>query len=579
MDHDIIKTAAAARALAKDLKRCPTVAWDTETDGLDWIRGHMFWMQFSDGKKAWLVDIRKVDPLIFKSLLEGEGIKIIHNSAFDAAWVKREFGINVRNIIDTRYQEQMILGIALPRGLKKAEREMYEPLFSASLKWCLKRRGWADKMIFTPFFKDVEPDAEQIEYMVRDVEFLHALAQDQHCKIEAMGLQNVQILENEICEVVVEMMNNGFGIDKEGWLKYAQSEERIVNRASRKLKKIADINWGSWQQFCNYFGVHRTDDLAGYQYRSDRTPQQHEAYELFSAIRDGHVKNTTTYGVDWITNHVHRGLVRCQYTQMVNTSRFSCDNPNLQNIPAETKHRSFMIPGHGKNNVFIAADFSSQEMAIMAVGAQEQGWLECLRKGDDLHGKIASEILSDWDSYDEAEKKRQRKIVKIINFSIAYGAGTATIAERAGVDEDTIVTRLSAMKRKYPALFNWLNTNGKKAKVTWESYSMPPFNRYRSLVMETEGWRRVNIGKNNPVQATAADLSKLAMYLMWQKIKGGLKAWFIHMLHDELIIECHQKDAGKVSAVLVACMNQACIEILGEPLSNPEVKIKTNWSK
>jgi len=580
MDHDIIRTAAAARALAKDLKRCPTVSWDTETDGLDWIRGHMFWMQFSDGKKAWLVDIRKVDAKIFKPLLEGDGIKIIHNSAFDAAWVKREFDINVRNIIDTRYQEQMILGIALPRGLKKAERELYEPLYSASLKWCLKRRGWADKMIFTPFFKDKEPDAEQIEYMVRDVEFLHDLAQDQHCKIEAMGLQNVQILENEICEVVVEMMNNGFGIDKDGWLKYAQSEERIVKKASKKLKAIADINWGSWQQFCNYFGVHRTDDLAGYQYRSDRTPQQHEAYELFSAIRDGHVKNTTTYGVDWITKHVHRGLVRCQYTQMVNTARFSCDNPNLQNIPAETKHRLYMVPGHGKNNVFVDADFSGQEMAIMAVGAQEATWLECLRSGGDLHSMVASDIVTGWNELDPAEQKRQRKIVKIINFSIAYGAGTATIAERAGVDEDTIIDRLEAMEAKYPTLFTWLEANGNESKKTFASFSFKPFQRYRSLAMETKGWRRVNIGKNNPVQMTAADMTKMAMFLVWQEIKeNGLPALFIHQLHDQLILECKKRDSKRVSDTLVRCMNEACILILEEPLSNPEVKITTNWSK
>ena len=249
MDHDIIRTAAAARALAKDLKRCPTVSWDTETDGLDWIRGHMFWMQFSDGKKAWLVDIRKVDPLIFKSLLEGESTKIIHNSAFDAAWVKREFGINVRNIIDTRYQEQIWLGVALPRTLTKTEKDTFEKKFSVSLKWCLKRRGWADKLEFSPFFADKEPDEEQIIYMVRDVEFLHDLAQDQYCKIEAMGLQNVQILENKICEVTVEMMNNGFGIDEEGWRNYAREEEKLVDKAKQQLNEIADINWGSWQQY------------------------------------------------------------------------------------------------------------------------------------------------------------------------------------------------------------------------------------------------------------------------------------------------------------------------------------------
>jgi len=239
-----------------------------------------------------------------------------------------------------------------------------------------------------------------------------------------------------------------------------------------------------------------------------------------------------------------------------------------------------MVPGHGKNNVFVDADFSGQEMAIMAVGAQEATWLECLRSGGDLHSMVASDIVTGWNELDPAEQKRQRKIVKIINFSIAYGAGTATIAERAGVDEDTIIDRLEAMEAKYPTLFTWLEANGNESKKTFASFSFKPFQRYRSLAMETKGWRRVNIGKNNPVQMTAADMTKMAMFLVWQEIKeNGLPALFIHQLHDQLILECKKRDSKRVSDTLVRCMNEACILILEEPLSNPEVKITTNWSK
>jgi DNA polymerase-1 len=585
MDFEIIRTNRGALLVARDLKRCSSIAWDTETFGdapesFDWVRGKQAWHQYSDGKRAWLIDCTKVDIQIFKAVLEDPDIeKIIHNSAFDAAWTKREHKINVRNITDTRYQEQMILGIALPRDLRKAEKERYEPLYSASLKWCFHRRGWDDKMVFEPFYKGVPLTPTQPLYMVRDVDQLHELAEDQQQKIDAMGLQNVQTLESEICEVTVEMMNNGFGVDEAGWLALAKKEERITRRCEKTLKQFADINWGSWAQYCKFFGVNRTGDLEGYEYRTDKTKKQQEAYKIFIELRDGHYKNVSTYGKSWLEQHVHNGLVRCQYTQMVNTARFSCDKPNMQNIPSTTEHRSFFIPGHGKNNVFIAADFSSQELAIIAVGSQEPSWLSCLRSGGDLHSMVARDIVTGWEQLNSEEQKNQRKIVKIINFSIAYGAGTTTIAQRAGVDEHTILLRLNTMKRKYPALFRWLDKNGVEAKRTWESRSFPPFNRYRSLAMETESWRRVNIGKNNPVQMTAADLSKLAMYLMWQEIKSGLKAKFIHMLHDELIIECNKKDSKKVADVLSDSMNRACIEILGEPLTKPDIKIQPNWSK
>lgn len=579
MNYDVVTTNQCATALARDLKRCKALAWDTETFGeapisFDWIRGKQAWHQYSDGKRAWLVDCTKVNIQIFKPVLECEDvIKIIHNSAFDAVWTKREHKISTQNICDTRYQEQIILGVALPRQLKVEEKRILEPLYSASLKYCFSRRGWPDKMEFTPFIYGEPVTEQQMFYMVRDVDMLHELMEDQQARINEMGLENVQILENNITEVIVEMMNNGFGIDEEGWLKTTKKEERKYRAAQKILKQAADINWNSWQQYCNYFGVHRTDDL------DLLDDSDNPVLKAFRTSRLHH-KNVTTYGRTFLAQHVKDGLLRGQYTQIVNTARLSSDHPNLQNLPAETEHRLHMIPGHGKNNVFVDADFSGQEMAIMAVGSGEPSWLECLRAGGDLHSMVAQGIVTGWDKLNPAEQKRQRKIVKIINFSIAYGAGVSTIAQRAQTDEQTINVRLAAMKRKYPRLFKWLNTNGETAKRTWASYSFPPFSRYRSLALETEGWRRVNIGKNNPVQATAADMTKMAMYLVWQEIKTkGLKALFIHQLHDQLILECTASNSKRVAKTLVRCMNEACTTILGEPLSNPEVKVTKNWDK
>lgn len=591
MDYDIVTRDSDAKLLAKHLSRCPSIAWDTETIGLaplsfDWLRGKQAWHQYSDGKKAWLVDVRQVNAQLFKPVLENPDItKIIHNSAFDAAWTKQQHGIATRNIFDTRYQEQIILGVALGRGLTKAEKVLWEETYSASLKFCFKRRGWEDKMEFEPFFDLPHwPSEEQLKYMVRDVDQLHELMADQQESIAAMGLDNVSQLENHICEVIVEMMTNGFGVDEKQWMRVTRQEEKVYKKQLAILTAAADINWASWAQYCKFFGVHKTGELdliTGPQDFSD-TPRVNEikwgVLQAFRIARD-HYKNVTTYGRSFLEQYVKDGLVRGQYTQIVNTARLSSDNPNLQNIPSTTAHRKCMIPGHGKNNVFVDADFSGQEMAIMAVGSGEESWLQCLRSGGDLHSMVAGDIIPGWGELDEKEKKRQRKIIKIINFSIAYGAGMETIAQRAGTDEMTVSIRLSSMKRRYPKLFRWLTSNGQRAKQSWESRSLPPFNRYRNLAMETQSWRRVNIGKNNPVQMSAADMTKMAMYYIWQEIKEGLPALFIHQLHDQLILECHSKHSKRVAKALVKAMNMACELILGEALSNPEVKITTTWDK
>jgi DNA polymerase I-like protein with 3'-5' exonuclease and polymerase domains len=592
MKFEFVTTNAQATRLVKYLLTLPSVAWDTETFGdgpeaLDWVRGESAWHQYSDGEKAWLVDLIKVDVQIFKPLLESPKVlKIIQNSAFDAAWQAREHKIFTRHIWDTRYVEQIILGVALGRDLRKAEKERYEPLYSSSLKWQLHRRGLPDKFEFEPFIKGKPLTKTQPLYMVRDVEFLHELMMDQNQTAKEMGLEDVVYLENRVAEITYQMMVNGFGVGVVDWLKYTEAEEKVFNECMEKLNKIAPINWNSWQQYCKFFGVNRTGDLNLIAHpiflvntpKNDRV-KVFEALTLWREARE-HYKNVNTYGKSWIAQHVHNGLVHCQYTQMVNTARYSCDKPNLQNIPADTPHRSFMRPGHYKDGVFCIADFSGQEMAIMAYGSQEESWLECLRAGDDLHSMVAEDILGEvWKKASKEEKARQRKIIKIINFSIAYGAGVETIAERAGTDTGTISTRLGVMQRQYRRVFSWLKHNGAEAKRTFESRSFPPFNRYRSLVMETEGWRRVNIGKNNPVQMTAADMAKLAMYHFQQEIEKGLPALFIHMLHDELIVECRAKDSKRVAKKLVESMNLACTQILGEPLSAPEIKIQKNWDK
>jgi DNA polymerase I-like protein with 3'-5' exonuclease and polymerase domains len=592
MPYEIVTTNAVATKLAKYLIKLPSVAWDTETFGekpeaLDWVRGESAWHQYSDGKKAWLIDVQKVDVQIFKPLLESPKVlKIIHSSAFDCPWTAREHKIYTKNICDTRLREQVILGIALPRELRKAEKERYEPLYSASLKWCLHRRGLPDKFKFEPFIKGQPLTKTQPIYMVRDVEFLHTLMMDQQEHINEMGLHDVDYLESRVAEITYQMMVNGFGVDVKGWLKYTEQEEKVFNECMEKLNKIAPINWNSWQQYCKFFGVNRTKDLDTLLIHKNEGmithPKEREVFKALTLWREArqHFKNVNTYGKSWIAQHVHNGLVHCQYTQMVNTARYSCDKPNLQNIPSDTPHRSFMVPGHYKNGVFVIADFSGQEMAIMAYGSQEDSWLACLRSGGDLHSMVAEDILGDeWRKWDKAERARQRKIIKIINFSIAYGAGVETIALRAGVEPKVISMRLGMMERRYRKLFAWLKNNGNEAKRTWTSYSMPPFNRYRSLAMETEGWRRVNIGKNNIVQATAADMAKLAMYHMYQEIQSGLPALFIHMLHDELIVECSTSNAKRVAKKLVEAMNLACTQILGEPLSAPEIKIQKNWDK
>ena len=586
MYHTRINTDKQARDLVVYLLKLPEVAVDSETDGFEWQTGNMFFLQFADRYHCWIVDIRRVDVQIFKPLFESKTVKkIIHNSAFDCSWLAREFNIWTINIHDSRYQEQVILGIALQRGLTKAMKAALEPKYSASLRWCFHRRGWEDKEEFKPFYAlPWEPDDDQVHYMVHDVDMLIHLYEDQVATIDSMGLGNVSTLENEISRITYSMMVNGFGVDVTGWLAYTAQQEEEYNEIMQRLSiAVPGLNWQSPKQYCNFFGVSRTaqlDELTEDDYLEvDFINDRWLVLQDFRRTRELY-KNVTTYGRSFIDKYVINGELHCGYTQMVNTARYSSDSPNMQNLPSESAHRSFIRSTRfAKGWTLVRADFSGQEMAIIAYGSQEPSWLHCLRTGGDLHSMVAADIIDGWNNLDKKTQARVRRIVKIINFSIAYGAGADTIAKRAGTTVEDIRVKLATMRRKYPKVFRWLNDNARSAKRTYESRSFAPFNRYRSLAMETEGWRRENIGKNNPVQATAADMSKLAMLYFQIEIDNGLPARLIHMEHDELITDCHQSDSELVAEVLKQCMTQSCIDILEESLSSPDVTISMSWDK
>jgi DNA polymerase-1 len=340
--------------------------------------------------------------------------------------------------------------------------------------------------------------------------------------------------------------------------------------------------------------------------------KQKEALTLWVA-KQQQAKNVTTYGRVWIEKHVKQdGKVHCSYNQMVNTGRYSCDNPNLQNIPGGYRrpslHRSFLIPGNYKNGVYCIADFSGQELAVMACGSEEPVWLDVLRTAPipaskfqrlskeeaylwkldehanlyvkDLHATCGMLLFQDdWYKADNAGRKHMRKVAKAINFTIAYGGGVEIIAFEAGISLFETEQRLTIYKQTFRQLTKWLNQNGSFAQRTGLSYSFPPFNRMRKLALEQEDWRKRNIGKNNPVQATGADMVKLSMVYMYDKFQTDVDALLIHQLHDELISECADKNSKKCISIMEECMRKACVDILGEPLTRPEIKKQNSWKK
>lgn len=575
MKYKVVVSNRETSQILKSLLLLECVGLDSETESTDWRRDRMIMSQLADYSKdiAYLFDMRKVDPQLFKPLLESTTVvKIIHNSPFDCSWLRREYGISVHSIYDTMHSEQQLLGLSLPRTLTKAQREILKPKWSAALEHCLGRRGWPNKFEFEPFTWEGKWTQSQIEYSVRDVEWLHKLREDQVKKLFAMDQENVVTLESKVAEVSYQLSTNGFGVDKKGWMAYAAENEVKYEALLAQLRKYdPDLNWQAPGQVCKRFGVRVLAELEALGLTSPD-------YIIWRELRDIY-KNVTTYGKKWGQTHVLNNRVYCQYNQIKNTGRYSADSPNLQQIPIKSKHRSFFVPNFFKGGSFVIADFKGQELAIMAVGSGQQSWLDTLRSGGDVHSMCAEMVLKQgWTSANAEVKKQLRQDIKEINFGIPYGMTVPGYMEKTGHSEERARALFSEYKRTFPALIRWLADNGDFTVKHGVSYSLPPFNRYRNVApIEPESWRKKNIGGNNPVQATGADMTKLSMVYMDKEKKDN--AIFVLQLHDELVMECRPGKEEWTVSMMRTAMNKACAAILGEELSTPEIRIAKDWTK
>jgi DNA polymerase I - 3''-5'' exonuclease and polymerase domains len=443
--------------------------------------------------------------------------------------------------------------------------------------------------------------SKQLDYSAVDVQHLFAIQEDQQSKISQLGLDMVSNLENKVATVFTKMSTNGMGLDTKQWTKIANKHEAEYNgiiadlNAQVKFAGHEDVSWSSPKQYCKFFRdyfdnqeLNKIDDIR-YFFKSGKVDDAILNTFMEAQERQGMV---TKYGLKYL-DHVIDGRVHTSFRQLVNTGRCSSKDPNLQNTPTKithylpdgrrefikVEHRRCFIPSYYKNGIFGIADFSGQELAIMAYGSQEPVWLETLRAGKDLHLKCA-ELIFGYEVVHRSEKDKKfyRGLAKTLNFTIAYGGGVSVIADRAMVSEEIAADALKRYKKTFPRLMAWLYKNAEFSVAHHVSYTFEPFQRMRKLVFEPEEWRRANIGKNNPVQGTGADMTKLAMIYMDEALED-FDALMITQQHDELVNETSKKNGTKLKGLMEECMRDACTAILGEPLSQPEVHLATNWYK
>lgn len=309
----------------------------------------------------------------------------------------------------------------------------------------------------------------------------------------------------------------------------------------------------------------------------DKLRGQHPIIELIERTRElAKLKNTY---VDTLPNDAdEEGRIHTTFNQDVAaTGRLSSQGPNLQNIPVRSdlgrRIREAFVPDKG--NVFVSADYSQFELRLAAVLSGDKKLINDFNGNVDIHTKTASEVYGI--PMDDVTKN-QRRDAKVINFGVLYGMSPHGLAAATGMNFAQAKEFIDQYFELRAPVRKFIDDTLEKAKT--EGYVETYFGRRRptpdvnsSNFMVREGAKRA--AANMPIQGTEADLMKLAMIQVDEKIDGLGEQ--VLQIHDSILIECPKENAEKIAEILQQTMEAVAPDL---PVKlQVDVSTGKNWGE
>ena len=270
-------------------------------------------------------------------------------------------------------------------------------------------------------------------------------------------------------------------------------------------------------------------------------------------------------------NRIHSNFAQ----DVTTTGRLSSSNPNLQNIPIRSELGRRIREGFvaKKGNLLVSADYSQFELRLAAVLANDKPLIETFEKDLDIHAKTASEVFGV--PIDEISKE-QRRVAKIINFSVLYGVGAHNLSGTIGVGFYEAKKYIEEYFNAHKPIRELMDNTLKKAQD--EGFVETFFGRRRPMpdikssnFMIREMAKRA--AQNMPIQGTEADLMKRAMLAVDEKIvKAGLGEQILQ-IHDSILVEVPAENAENVSEILKREMENVAPEL------NIKLKVEVSIGK
>ena len=568
--YETLLTEADFERWLKQLKKSKIFALDLETTNLRPVRARVVGISFSceEGVACYIPlghrylgvpDQLALDWVIkkLKPILEDPQIKKVgQNIKYDLIVLRNE-GVDLRGIAFDTMLASYILNPSGRRHNMDALAQNYLGHTTIKYKDVV---GTASKEIG---FDEVDVE-RATEYAAEDADITWRLYEKLSSLLQGDDLQLFQDLELPLLEVLAEMEIHGMKLDQKHLQNLSAIIEGKIEDHIKKIYSIAgeEFNINSPKQLSvilfEKLGLPVIKKTKS-GYSTDVTvleqlAEEHDLPEVVLAYRQlGKLKSTY---VDALQDEIFSktGRVHTSFNQTVAaTGRLSSSNPNLQNIPIRTEmgreiRKAFIAEG---NNHLLSADYSQVELRILAHLSGDEALIEAFQMGEDIHTRTACEIFGTSADRLDAEARR---MAKAVNFGIVYGLSAFGLSRQLKIyprEAKKFIDQYFALYKKVKVYMEETVAEAKEVGFTQTLMNrkryMPDLESQNRQLREAAG--RVAI--NSPVQGSAADLIKLAMIRLAQKIREKkLKSRMILQVHDELVFECPEEEEQEMRALV-----------------------------
>ena len=559
-DYVSVQTEAQLDALADALQEAGSFSFDTETTSLDPMRADLVGLSFSvEPGKAWYVPVGHREGIQLpletvlarlRPLLEStELAKCAHNANYDVS-VLANHGVQCRNVdFDTMIAAHLLGKSAL--GLKNLSLDV----LGQEMTPITALIGTGRKQIT---FDQVDIETA-LPYAAADADMTGRLRATLEPQVANQDLTHLMTdMELPLVPVLVTMQRHGIKLDSGALHEMSRDLTQQMGQVEVDLYESIGhtVNINSPQQLSdllfNELGLPRTKRTkTGYSTDANSLESLKGLHPVVDNILEYRQisKLKSTY-VDALPEMVNpqTGRVHTSYNQTGSaTGRMSSSDPNLQNIPIRTElgrqvRKAFVAEG-APDWLLFSADYSQIELRVLAHLSQDPGLLEAFRRGEDIHASTAS-LMFDVAINDVTAD--MRRVAKVLNFGVIYGLSPHGIAQQTGFSREEGTKFIETYFNKYPGISEYIESVKAQARETQYVETMMRRRRYLPEINASNFNVRgaaERMAINMPIQGTAADIMKLAMIRVQNRLeKEQLRTKMLLQVHDELVFEMPQEE-------------------------------------